>query len=219
MIKLLKKTASVYICGDWKTSQTIVEVGSKYLQLRNRITWEREKGRGSKSNWKNCSEDIWFFTKSDLYKFNPDTVKLRRQILAPYKDGNGKPKDWVEDGKKGFRDTSPSNIWTDISVPFWSMPENTDHPTQKPEKLLAKIILASSDEGDVVFDPFAGSGTTPVTAKKLRRKFIAVEIDELYCSYALKRLRLAESEKRIQGFEGGIFWERNTLRDQVKSQK
>ena len=100
MIKLLKKTASVYICGDWKTSQTIVEVGSKYLQLRNRITWEREKGRGSKSNWKNCSEDIWFFTKSDLYKFNPDTVKLRRQILAPYKDGNGKPKDWVEDGKK-----------------------------------------------------------------------------------------------------------------------
>ena len=218
MIKLLKQTATVYICGDWKTSQTIVEVGSKYLQLRNRITWEREKGRGSKSNWKNCSEDIWFFTKSDLYKFNPDTVKLRRQILAPYKE-NGKPKDWVEDGKKGFRDTSPSNIWTDISVPFWSMPENTDHPTQKPEKLLAKIILASSDEGDVVFDPFAGSGTTPVTAKKLRRKFIAVEIDELYCSYALKRLQLAEREKRIQGFEDGVFWERNTLRDQVKSQK
>ena len=201
MLKLLKKTASVYICGDWKSSQAIVEVCSKYLKLRNRITWEREKGRGSKNNWKNCSEDIWFFTKSNSYKFNPDAVKLRRQILAPYKDGNGKPKDWVKDGKKGFRDTSASNIWTDISVPFWSMSENTDHPTQKPEKLLAKIILSSSNEGDVVFDPFSGSGTTAVVGKKLGRNFVSVEIDELYCCYALKRLQFAEKDKRIQGFE------------------
>ena len=222
MLKLLKKTASVYICGDWKSSQAIVEVCSKYLKLRNRITWEREKGRGSKNNWKNCSEDIWFFTKSNSYKFNPDAVKLRRQILAPYKDGNGKPKDWVIDGKKGFRDTSASNIWTDISVPFWSMSENTDHPTQKPEKLLAKIILSSSNEGDVVFDPFSGSGTTAVVGKKLGRNFVSVEIDELYCCYALKRLQFAEKDKRIQGFEDGVFWERNTLREikkQLKSRK
>ncbi|HEY7750673.1 MAG TPA: DNA methyltransferase [Ignavibacteriaceae bacterium] len=218
IIELLKPNASVYICSDWKTSQAVVEIGSKYLKLRNRITWEREKGRGSKNNWKNCSEDIWFFTKSDNYTFNADVVKLRRKILAPYRE-NGKPKDWIEKGKIGFRDTSPSNLWTDISVPFWSMPENTDHPTQKPEKLLAKIILASSNKGDVVFDPFAGSGSSLVTAKKLKRNFVGIELDEIYCCYGLKRLQLADKDDRIQGFENGVFWERNTLREQNKSQK
>ena len=68
----------------------------------------------------------------------------------------------TDDGN--YRNTCPSNFWDDITVPFWSMPENTAHPTQKPEKLLAKLILASSREGDTVFDPFLGSGTTAVTA-------------------------------------------------------
>jgi site-specific DNA-methyltransferase (adenine-specific) len=219
LIKVLKKNSSIYICGDWKSSSSIFKVASKYFQVRNRITWEREKGRGAKSNWKNCTEDIWFFTNSEKYTFNVDEVKLRRKVIAPYTDELRKPKDWSisKDGK--FRDTSPSNIWTDISIPFWSMPENTEHPTQKPEKLLAKIILASTNKGDVVFDPFIGSGTTAVVAKKLGRKYIGVEIDEVYCSLALKRLDIAETDKKIQGYEDGIFWERNTLIDQVKNQK
>jgi site-specific DNA-methyltransferase (adenine-specific) len=219
LIKVLKQNSSIYICGDWKSSSSIFKVASKYFQVRNRITWEREKGRGAKANWKNCTEDILFFTNSSEYTFNVDEVKLRRKVLAPYKDELRNPKDWniKSDGK--FRDTSPSNIWTDISVPFWSMPENTEHPTQKPEKLLAKIILASSNKGDVVFDPFLGSGTTAVVAKKLGRKYICVEIDEHYCCLAEKRLEQAKNEKRIQGYEDGIFWERNTLVEQVKSQK
>jgi site-specific DNA-methyltransferase (adenine-specific) len=99
------------------------------------------------------------------------------------------------------------------------MPENTDHPTQKPEKLLAKIILASSCENDIVFDPFLGSGTTSVVAKKLNRHYIGVEIDEHYCCLAEKRLMQAEVESDIQGYYKGVFWERNTLADQKKSQK
>jgi len=90
------------------------------------------------------------------------------------------------------------------------MPENTDHPTQKPEKLLAKIILASTSAGDKIVDPFAGTGTTAVTAKKLDRKFVAVEADEDYCLLALKRLELAENDLTIQGFSDGVFWERNS---------
>jgi site-specific DNA-methyltransferase (adenine-specific) len=136
-------------------------------------------------------------------------VKTRRRVLAPYRS-EGVPKDWLETGDGKFRDTHPSNIWTDISVPFWSMPENTDHPTQKPEKLLAKIILASTDPGDLILDPFAGSGTTAVTAKKLGRDFVAVESDEEYCLLALKRLEMAESDRSIQGFSDGVFWERNS---------
>ena len=93
------------------------------------------------------------------------------------------------------------------------MPENTPHPTQKPEKLLAKLILASSRKGDIVFDPFAGSGTAGVVAKKLERKFVMVEIDEEYCLYAQKRLQIAETDATIQGYAEGVFWERNTLRD------
>ncbi len=217
MLKILKETSSVYICGDWKSSQAILNVGMKYLNVRNRITWEREKGRGAKKNWKNCSEDIWFFTKSDKYTFNIDEVKVRRKVLAPYRDETGSPKDWIKSGKENYRDTAPSNIWTDISVPFWSMPENTDHPTQKPEKLLAKIILASTNRGDLVFDPFLGSGTTAVVAKKLQRKFTGIEVDEYYCCLAQKRLKLAVKNKSIQGYNEGVFWERNTLRDQKKN--
>jgi site-specific DNA-methyltransferase (adenine-specific) len=67
------------------------------------------------------------------------------------------------------------------------MPENTDHPTQKPEKLVAKLILASSHPGQVVLDPFLGSGTTAVVAKKLGRKYIGIELDEEYCCLAQKR--------------------------------
>lgn len=204
---LLKPTASVYICGDWRSSAAMQRVGSKYFKLRNRITWEREKGRGAKANWKNAAEDIWFFTVSDDYTFNLDAVKQRRRVIAPYRE-NGKPKDWDEAGK--FRDTHPSNLWTDISVPFWSMPENTDHPTQKPEKLLAKIILASTKDNDMILDPFAGSGTTAAVAKKLGRRFVAIEADEQYCLLAAKRLELAEADKSIQGFSDGVFWERNS---------
>jgi site-specific DNA-methyltransferase (adenine-specific) len=208
-VPLLKPTASVYICGDWRSASSIQRAGSRRFILRNRITWEREKGRGAKRNWKNSSEDIWFFTVSDDYTFNPDAVKIKRRVLAPYKE-NGQPKDWESNEDGNFRLTHASNIWTDLSVPFWSMPENTDHPTQKPEKLLAKVILASTSENDLILDPFAGSGTTAVAAKKLGRRFIAVECDEDYCLLAEKRLSIAESEPSIQGYRDNIFWERNT---------
>jgi site-specific DNA-methyltransferase (adenine-specific) len=209
-VRILKPTASVYICGDWRCSAAIHRIGEKYFTPQNRITWEREKGRGAKSNWKNCSEDIWFFTVTDENYFNVDAVMLKRQVIAPYTDSNGAPKDWTESENGRFRLTHPSNIWTDLTVPYWSMPENTDHPTQKPEKLLAKIILASSRPGDLVFDPFNGSGTTTVTAKKLSRHYLGIEIDEKYCCLALKRLDLASANRTIQGYSDGVFWERNS---------
>lgn len=208
-VPLLKPAASIYICGDWRSSAAIQRVGSRYFKLQNRITWEREKGRGAKRNWKNSAEDIWFFTVSDEFTFNLDAVKTRRKVLAPYTK-DGEPKDWKKSVNGNFRDTHPSNIWTDISVPFWSMPENSDHPTQKPEKLLAKIILASTNNDDLILDPFAGSGTTAVTAIKLGRDFVAIELDENYCLVAQKRLELAETDKSIQGFADGVFWERNS---------
>jgi len=208
---LLKPTTSIYICSDWQSSPAVFEAIKDRFQIRNRITWEREKGRGASKNWKNSSEDIWFCTVSDSYVFNVEAVKLKRKVMAPYTI-NGTPKDWDRTDIGNYRLTHPSNLWTDLTIPFWSMPENTDHPTQKPEKLVAKAILASSNPGDVIFDPFLGSGTTSVVAKKLGRQYFGVELDEMYACLTEKRLEIAETEPSIQGYSEGVFWERNTLK-------
>lgn len=206
--RVMKDNATVYVCCDWQTSIIIANILPDFFTVRNRITWQREKGRGAKKNWKNSMEDIWFCTKGENYKFNLDAVKVQRDVLAPYK-ADGKPKDWTEGENGNTRFTCPSNFWDDITVPFWSMSENTAHPTQKSEKLIAKLILASSDKGDFVFDPFGGAGTTSVVAKKLGRNYFSVEKNKQYCVWAQQRLQTADTDKRIQGYENGIFLHRN----------
>lgn len=215
---LLKDNASIYVCCDWESSLIIGRVLGEFFCVRNRITWQREKGRGASANWKNGMEDVWFATKSKDFTFNLDAVKIRKKVIAPYKV-DGKPKDWKETDVGNFRDTCPSNFWDDITIPFWSMPENTAHPTQKPEKLIAKMILASSNPTDIVFDPFLGSGTTSVVAKKLGRNYIGIEKNEQYCVWAEKRLEMADDDATIQGYTNGVFWERNTLSEQPVNKK
>jgi len=216
VMELLKPNGSVYICCDWKCTSAIYQVLSECAVVVNRITWQREKGRGAKTNWKNAMEDIWFgVADENNYYFDVEAVKQKRRVVAPYKE-DGKPKDWEETDEGKFRLTYPSNFWDDISIPYWSMPENTDHPTQKPEKLIAKLILASCPVDGIVFDPFLGSGTTSVVAKKLGRHYCGVEISEEYALLAAKRLRKAESDRNIQGYNDGVFWERNTLNLQKK---
>jgi site-specific DNA-methyltransferase (adenine-specific) len=208
LVPALKPGASIYLCGDWESSGALQTALSEVAVVRNRITWQREKGRGAQANWKASSEDIWFATLSDDYWFDVEAVKQRRRVLAPYR-AEGRPKDWEETSDGRFRLTHPGNFWDDLSVPFWSMPENTDHPTQKPEKLLAKLILASCPPGGLVLDPFLGSGTSAVVARKLGRRHVGIEINEEYCLWAEKRLELALGDRTIQGYEDGIFWERN----------
>lgn len=217
--RCLKINASIYVCCDWQSSKAVQTVLEKYFIVKNRITWEREKGRGANANWKNCSEDVWFCTVSNDYYFNVDAVKLKRKVIAPYRNVSGEPKDWEETDQGNYRLTHPSNLWTDVSIPFWSMPENTDHPTQKPEKLVAKLILASSRDGDLVFDPFLGSGTTCVVAKKFQRRYVGIEQEAEYCQMAIKRLQRVDSDMTIQGYHDGYFWERNSLADQKVTSK
>jgi site-specific DNA-methyltransferase (adenine-specific) len=218
ILNTLKPNGSVYICGDWKSTFCLYQIMRDNTTIRNRIIWQREKGRGAKTNWKNSTEDIWFGTKNDEYYFNVEAVKQKRKVIAPYRE-NGKPKDWEETEEGNFRLTYPSNFWDDISIPYWSMPENTDHPTQKPEKLIAKLILASCPENGIVLDPFLGSGTTSVVAKKLGRNYVGIEINEEYCCWVEKRLVLSDTDTNIQGYSGGVFWERNTLNIQMKENK
>ncbi len=215
----LKDNGSLYMCGDWKCTSSMQRVIEEKLTIINRITWQREKGRGAKNNWKNGMEDIWFAVKNPKqYYFDVNSVMMKRKVIAPYKV-DGKPKDWEETASGNFRITYPSNFWDDISIPFWSMPENTDHPTQKPEKLYAKLILASSKEGDKIFDPFLGSGTTAVVAQKLKRHYLGIEINHEYCLWAAKRLINSIDNPTIQGYSDGVFWERNSLNELKKVAK
>lgn len=150
----------------------------------------------------------FFCTKTKDYKFNP--IKMKKSVIAPYKL-NGTNRDWFEEKGEKYRHTYVGNCLDNITISFWSMKENTEHPTQKPEKLIAKLILASSDEQDLVLDLFSGSGTTNVVSKKLNRKYIAIESDEKYCSIIEERLQEVNTNKRIQGFDGVAFLERNNV--------
>ncbi len=216
LIPMIKPDATVYVCSDWRASPLVLPVLEERFFVRNRITWEREKGRGAKRNWKNNTEDIWFCTNSEDYYFNVDAVKLKRKVLAPYRV-KGEPKDWKQESDGRYRLTHPSNIWTDLTVPFWSMPENTLHPTQKPEKLFAKLVLASSRANDLVFDPFMGSGTSAVVAEKLGRRWCGIDINMEYLCWARKRICAARLDPGIQGYGNGVFWERNSLPRQRKT--
>ena len=215
----LAPNGTLYMCGDWQCSLSMQKVISERLTILNRITWQREKGRGAKANWKNAMEDIWFAVKNPKdYYFDVEAVKMKRKVIAPYKV-DGKPKDWEQTESGNFRITYPSNFWDDISIPFWSMPENTDHPTQKPEKLYAKLILASTKPGDKVFDPFLGSGTSAVVAYKLNRNYVGIELNRDYCLWAAKRLMNARKNKVIQGYSDNVFWERNALNSREVKKK
>ncbi|GHU95765.1 methyltransferase [Bacteroidia bacterium] len=219
VVRLLKPNGSLYMCGDWRCTAALWQVMDENLEVLNRITWQREKGRGAQHNWKNGMEDIWLGVKNkNDYYFDVEAVKMKRKVLAPYRQ-NGQPKAWEASADGNFRMTYPSNFWDDISIPYWSMPENTDHPTQKPEKLAAKLILASCPAGGLVFDPFLGSGTTSVAAKKLGRNYLGIEINQEYAIWAEKRIAAADTDKTIQGYTDGVFWERNTLSYQKNCKK
>lgn len=110
VINLLKPSGSIYVCCDWKSSSIIYQILSKYVTVKNRITWQREKGRGAKTNWKNSLEDIWFGVVNDKdYYFDVESVMQKRKVIAPYKV-DGKPKDWEETKEGNFRKTYPSNF-------------------------------------------------------------------------------------------------------------
>lgn len=197
VVTKLKPTGTLYMCGDWACSYIMYKcLESCGLYVKNRITWARDKGRGASKNWKNCMEDIWFATKNkNNYTFNLEDVKIKKNVIATYHDEKGNNKDWqLDDEGNPYRMTCPPNIWTDMVVPFWSMPENTEHKTQKPEKLIERLILASSNPGDCIFDPFLGSGTTAVVANRLGRHYCGIEINKRYVAISMKRLRSSSDE-------------------------
>ncbi len=205
MYSQLKPDGSAYVCAAWQHSGKIQELLEQAgFIILNRITWKRDKGRGAARNWKSMHEDIWYVSKNRHYTFNLDAVKVEKEVIAPYRNADGTPKDWfVDETGKKLRLTHPGNLWTQFTIPFWSMrevksyaktkktPDNTlqKHNAQKPKDLVKMCIEASSNPGDLVVDYFIGAGTTAIAAAELGRRCIALDINKLCIDMLEARIR------------------------------
>jgi site-specific DNA-methyltransferase (adenine-specific) len=136
------------------------------------ITWHYTQGMGRTIGFSPRHEDISYFTKSADYTFTLDAVRIPQKY---YRERNN------------MRGANPSDVWM-FSHVHDSNPEREDHPTQKPEALIERIVRASSNETDIVLDPFVGSGTTARVAQVLNRRYIGIDITPEYITMAEKRL-------------------------------
>jgi site-specific DNA-methyltransferase (adenine-specific) len=174
--RILKNSGSIWVFAGWSNVLEVRTELQKYFIERNWIIWDRIKGRGAKYNFISTREDILWFSKSDKYTFNKQSSTIKKKT-----GGMGL--------KNGDSFRKLSNVWTDISpiVP-WSK-EKCNHPTQKPIKLIERILNVSSNEGNLIFDGFVGSGTTAVACKNLKRNFIVCDISKNYCKIGDQRLK------------------------------
>ena len=186
--RVLKDTGSIYLHCDWHADSEL-DVEMKRIfgveNKRNAIAWCYEwLGRATKQ-FVRKHDTILFYTKTKVNTFNvqrvPRKVEMPEFAVSKYW-GKGKVAHYHPEGRM------VQDFWTDIAISRKGMKEHTGYPTQKPEKLLERIIRASSNEGDLVLDPFMGSGTTLAVAAKLERNFIGIDISERACQIAKTRL-------------------------------
>lgn len=193
--RALKDHGSLYVCGFSEILADIRRPAAKFFAQCKWLVWYYKNKANLANDWGRSHESILHFRKSKSAKLNVDAVRIpysnhtlkypehpqaessqygkgakRQEVWQPH-SGGAKPKDVFE-----------------IPVTSNGMAEKTPHPTQKPEELLRRTILASSNEGDIVIDPFSGSGTTLVCAEQLKRRWSGCDLNEEYCTWAVARL-------------------------------
>lgn len=198
--RVLKPTGTLYICGYSEILADLKLPASRYFQGCRWIVWHYKNKANLGSDWGRSHESMLHLRMSREFTFNTDDVRIpygnhttkypeHPQAETSQYGRNGKHQDKV--WQPHPRGAKPRDV---IEVPVLSngMSERTAHPTQKPEELLRKIILASSNSGDLVIDPFLGSGTTTVAAEQLGRRWMGCDISEEYCGWAVERLGRVE---------------------------
>lgn len=188
-VAALKPSGTMYVMTSTQAMPLLDLYLRKRLTVLSRIMWHYDSsGVQARRKFGSMYEPILHCVKRpDRYTFNHDSIKVEARTGAVRKlIDYRKPVPTVYSSEK-----VPGNVWYFPRVRY-RMPEYEDHPTQKPEALLERIILASSNPGEVVLDPFAGSFTTPAVAKRLCRRTIAIEQHEPYIEIGLRRLGLAE---------------------------
>jgi len=201
-MRVLKPTGTLWSFMGYTHILDFVPILQKYgkVHLENWVVWARQKGRGSSKHLKSIREDIFHVTKSDEFTWN--NVKVLRDVIWAYKNKDGSPRGWfINENGERKRWTGLGNVWV-FSCPFWnSKGENAYlHPAQKPVAMIERLILLSSNEGDVVLDPFSGSGVTAVVCERLKRKYICIEKDEKYFSDSVKRLKKFKRDAKARIF-------------------
>ena len=195
--RVLKRTGTLYVCGFSEILADIKLPAQRFFRGCRWIVWHYKNKANLGSDWGRSHESILHFRKTKDFTFNIDDIRIpygRHTLKYPEHPqaetsqyGNGEQHVWHPHP----RGAKPKDV---IEVPTInnSMSESTPHPTQKPEELLRKIVLASSDPSDLVIDPFLGSGTTAVVAQQLGRKWMACDISIEYCKWAADRIERVE---------------------------
>jgi adenine-specific DNA-methyltransferase len=211
--RVLKKTGSLFWqVGAFADAGMLIPLDIRFFPIlenlglipRNRIVWVRQHGLHARNKFSCRHETILWFTKSDDYVFELDNIRVpqKYQNKKSHKGENHGRLSCNPDGK------NPGDIWIFQNVKH-NHEEQTIHPCQFPEDLITRILLATTNPGDVVFDPYMGAGTTAVVARDHGRHFIGAELDEDYFEVANRRLSGLPNEK-------GSFANLKTLRDHIE---
>lgn len=215
--RVLKPTGSLYVCGFSEILADLKHPASKYFTHCRWLIWYYKNKANLGRDWGRSHESIIHFRKSEATKINIDDVRTPygahtlkypshpQAKTSAYGKGIDKQRDnWIPHPKG----SKPKDV-IDIPTTCNGMGEKTPHPTQKPEELLRKLVLASSNQGDLVIDPFSGSGTTVVVAEQLQRRWMACDLDAQYNQWAIERL---ERVKRMTKDEWIAYDRKNAAR-------
>ncbi|HJQ25454.1 MAG TPA: DNA methyltransferase [Blastocatellia bacterium] len=207
--RVLKPTGTLYVCGFSEILADLKLPAFRFFQGCRWLVWHYKNKANLGHDWGRSHESILHFRKSKQFTFNTDDVRI------PYGNHTLKYPEHpqAETSQYGKAEKNRSRLWEphpkgakpkdvlEIPTTCNGMHEKTPHPTQKPEELLRKVILASSNPGDLVIDPFLGSGTTAVVAEQLHRRWKACDLSVEYCQWAAERIELVEDwpvEKWLQ---------------------
>lgn len=180
--RTLKPTGTIYVFMGFRLISYLFDVLDRHLALHfnSWICWHYTQGMGRMKGFSPRHDDILMFTKSENYKFNLDDVRVPQKYYR---------------GRNNMRGANPGDVW-EFSHVHYCNENRQDHPTQKPEGLIERLVLASSDQGDLVLDPFAGSGTTLRVCQQINRRCIGIELNPGYVTMVLDRL-----QKPFRGFD------------------
>lgn len=198
--RALKPTGTLYVCGFSEILADIKKPALRFFEGCRWLVWHYKNKGNLGSDWGRSHESILHLRKSQNFTFNLDdartpynahTLKYPDRTQAETSQyaqpGKGQSQPWSPHP----RGAKPKDV-LEIPTTCNGMHEKTPHPTQKPEELLRKIVMASSNPGDLVVDPFLGSGTTAVVAEQLQRRWKGCDISTGYCQWARERIELVE---------------------------
>ncbi len=213
--RVLKPTGTLFICGFSEILSDIKHPASKYFDSCRWLIWHYKNKANLGKDWSRSHESILHFRKSKNFILNLDKIRI------PYGNHTLKYPSHPQAKTSNFGNGKKNHEWTPnplgakpkdvIEIPTTcnGMNEKTPHPTQKPEELIRKLVLASSNKDDIILDPFSGSGTTLVVAEQLNRKWLGCDLNKEYNVWAIERI---EKVKKIPEQEWIEFDRQNVER-------